>query len=50
MAYIDVNNYVLDRSNISMDSSVLYKDDSLDVLSYRHSINNKEVSTFSRSL
>ena len=29
-----------------MDSNVLLKDDSLEVLSRRYSINNKEVSTF----
>ena len=43
---IYVNNCVLDGSNISMDSNVLFKDDSLEVLSHRYSINNKEVSIF----
>ena len=33
-----------------MDSNVLFKDDSLEVLSHRCSTNNKEVSTFSRLL
>ena len=47
---IDVNNCVLDGSNISMDSNILFRDGSFEVLSHRYSINNKEVSTFSRSL
>ena len=44
------NTYVLDKSNISIDSNVLFKDDLFEVLSHRCSINNKEVSIFSRSL
>ena len=45
---IDFNTYIIDRSYIFIDSNVLFKDDSFEVLSHRCSINNKEVSTFSR--
>ena len=41
---------VLDRWKISSDLDVLFKDGSFEVLSHRCGINNKEVSSSSKSL